>query len=152
MKKVFITFSLLALTFLISGCGCSKKNLKTVTCKMEKEFDEYRIDSTINIEYDEKKEEMLLFEEQSFLTSDIQEVREKFKNVNDDVYKSYGNYYESFIEDNKAYMNIKIDFNKITVDEFLKLDSINSDYISDGKIDYNKIILHYKEFTNYECS
>lgn len=36
MKKVFITFSLLVLTFLISGCGCSKKNNeKKIVCNSE---------------------------------------------------------------------------------------------------------------------
>ena len=48
-------------------------------------------------------------------------------------------------------MNIKIDFDEITTDQFIELDSINESFITDGNVDYTKIIDYYNQFTNYEC-
>lgn len=153
MKKIIIILNFLVLTLFISGCGCSKKEEeKIVVCTLKEEYEKYNLDSTIKIKYESVTNKMILFEESSTLISDDPTIREYFKTTNDNDYSNYRDYYDSFIEDDKATMSIKIDFKNITVDEFLKLDDLNSSYLTDNKIDSNKIIEYYKEFTNYECN
>lgn len=152
MKKIIIVLNLLVLTLFISGCGCSKKEEKTVVCKLKIEDINHETNSNVTIKYDENNGDMISFEEESYLISNEEEIRNEFKTLNDNRYSSYGKYYSSFIKDDKVQMNINIEFNKISVDEFLVLDGYNYGYLTDGKIDYNKIIEYYEDYEGYECN
>lgn len=150
MKKISIVLLTFGL-FFITGCGCSKKELKTIVCERMQQFEKYNVDSTITIEYDANSDNISSFKELSTLTSSDEKIRNYFKEVNDKYYASYGNYYNSFVETDKATMSIEIDFEKITVDEFLNLYEANSTYLTDNQVDYKKIVLYYTEFEGYEC-
>ena len=153
MKKVLIIANLLMLTLFISGCGCSKKEeSKTVVCSLKQEESKYEINSNITIKYDEISNDIISFEEDSYLISDVEEVRNEFKTLNDNHYSTYGKHYSSSIKDDKVQINININFNKVSVDEFLELDEYNYGYLTDDKIDYNKMIEYYEEYEGYECN
>ena len=154
MKKSFIIFSLILMTFMISGCGCSKdkkEDIKTVTCKLNEEENSYRIDSTITIKYDSKENEVFSLEENSILTSENEEIRKNFITINDNVYSNYGKYYSSLMNEENAQMKISLDFSEISVDKFIEFDEFNSDFLTDDKIDFEKMLEYYSEFNNYEC-
>lgn len=120
MKKVFITFSLLALTFLISGCGCSKKNL-TLECSSG--LDEYNEKKYVEAEFEDgflKKqviEIVTVFDDEvianrfyeMYKDSEVYDVsinklevvlKQNVDNFStDDVFK-YDNFYKSMIDKN----------------------------------------------------
>lgn len=154
MKKVFITFSLLVLTFLISGCGCSKKNLKTVTCKMEKSDSNYKIDSTINIEYDANTNTTMKIVEKTNVELDDETNLNATKNINDVNYSVYANMkyanYTSEIVDNRLKIDFDIDLSKVNIEDFIEADVSNQEIVLDGRVDSSLTVNYYID-NGYSC-
>lgn len=144
MKKVFITFSLLVLTFLISGCGCSKKNLKTVTCKMEKEST-YNFTSDYTIKYNEKNEQIIFYEENVAIDSkdesiDLNSLKEYFEKNYAQLNELENFNFSTNVENNILTINISINYEKIDKDKLLEIDQSYGNYIENDIFNYKKFL------------
>ncbi len=156
MKKVFITFSLLALTFLISGCGCSKKNLKTVTCNKNIKFDthDYYVEYIISYNSDDKlidyvRNEKFESDDEELLRSTLEYKNDIYSELNEiDGYTFDGNF-----ENNVLTTKINIDFSNIDEEKLLEVAPTYQTYYNDEKkqFDINNTLNDLKT-NNFECT
>ena len=155
MKKVFITFSLLVLTFLISGCGCSKKNLKTVTCKMEKEFDEYNYSAEIVIIYDTDSNELISIDEKETTMSSDSTFLNNVKKFDESEYSLYfdvnNTSYSISLDNDKLIRKFYVDYSKVNTEKLLEMDSKQGVFFDENnKTNINNALDYYNENGN-EC-
>lgn len=133
MKKISIIALVFSL-FFITGCGCSKKELKTVTCSLNQKYDNYDYEVQMVFEYDDKKIKNYERIENIVLTDETMA----------SSYNGFLEYMERFDEeiDNYDY-DYKIDKEKIETE-------LNVDF---EKVDIEKILGApglYKEFYDYD--
>lgn len=143
MKKIIITMNLILATLLISGCGCSKKELKTVTCRMNKNFENYYYDAKITIVYNDKTKELISIEESENITSDDSLFLDNIKLYEDGQNSAYNDIsnaeYSTTIEDNKLTRKLYINYEKTNMDKLVETDGLQSifyDENSKTNIDY----------------
>lgn len=126
MKKIIITINLILATLLISGCGCSKKELKTVTCSLKR--DDYEVDFIFKgddnkLVYYERNEKILNYD--SSLKENYQSFFDFMKNWDDSI-DEYDFEYE--INDDYILGNLKIDFLKVNAEDVLGAPGLYSKY------------------------
>lgn len=143
MKKVIITINLILATLLISGCGCSKKELKTVTCSMKKDFETYYYDAKITIVYDDKTKEIISIDEIENVTSDDSMLLNNIKLYEDgqnSIYNDISNTkYSTTINDKQLTRNFYVNYEKVNTNKLLENDSMQSIFFDENNktnIDY----------------
>lgn len=157
MKKSFIIFSLILMTFMISGCGCSKdkkEDIKTVTCKLHEIYNNYTVDAEYTINYNSNDDSVIKIVEKADFKSDDSDTLTLIKQINDLDYKNYsdlnGGMYSTSIENDNLNLYLELDFKQINIDDFTSLYSSNQYYVVDGKINLEKCITKFEK-NNFEC-
>ena len=120
MKKISILL-LTGCAFFMTGCGCNKKELKTVTCKLNQKYDDYNYEVQMIFEYDDKKiknyertENIVLIDKtKSSSYNDFLEYMERF----DEEIDNYDYNYE--IGEEKIETELSVDFEKVDIEKIL---------------------------------
>lgn len=150
MKKVLVTLNLLLALFLVSGCGCSKKQ-KIIECSSSKENYEvkllFKADSDNKILYFKKTE--LLSEVDSDSLEKYQNIMNFMKNWDESI-DNYDYNYE--INEESISTTLEIDFSKADYESVLAAPGLYSKYYDYEKniFDLNKAIEVYKSDSDYE--
>lgn len=152
MKKRMLI--LLGVVAVLSMTGCFDKK-KTMKCTRSDKFTNYSYDFEAEIKYYEKSKKMISLKEKGYFYSDDDETLDYTMKINDIDYGKYMDTkfsnYSSYAYDGKATVELSIDFNKVSGDEFKNLyDSNIQFYDEDNKINSDKFIEYYKS-QNYEC-
>lgn len=150
MKKIII-LSIIFCSLFVTGCGCSKKKMKTITCKNSK--DNYEV--TITFETDTENK-IMNFEKKEKITNYDISLKDNYQNFltyMENYDESIDNYeYDYEINDEYISTNLKIDFSKANHDEILGAPGLYAKYYNydENFFDLNKAIDAYKSDSDYE--
>lgn len=152
MKKRILI--LLGVVSVLSLTGCFDKK-KTMKCTRSDKFNNYSYDFEAEMTYYTKSKKMVSLKEKGYFYSDDEETLNYTMKINDLDYDKYigTNFstYSSHALDGKATIELSIDFNKISGDEFKNLYDRNIQfYDEDDKINSDKFIEYFKS-QDYDC-
>ncbi|MDD3241552.1 MAG: DUF1307 domain-containing protein [Bacilli bacterium] len=143
MKKIVCLSVLLLLVFTLTGCEkakvmkCSRTSEISETMKISTEFKITYVNNTV------KKVstiEKLTSKEGTYLEAYKTSVESTYAPYDDIKYYNY----DIEIEDDTLITKVNIDYSKIDLKELIKADTNNSELISEGKIDFKKLVELYK--------
>lgn len=155
MKKSFIIFNLILMTFMISGCGCSKDK-KEVTCKKNIEFDTYNYYAEYIIKYDSNGK-LIDYTRNEKMESDDENLLQHALEYKNYIYSGLneieGYTFEGNIDDKKLLTKLNIDFLNIDTDELLEIGLEYEPYYNEEKKQFNitETLNDLKE-NDFECT
>ena len=154
MKKIIIVLNLVLLSLIVSGCGCSKKEEKTIVCKMSKTFDNYSFEAEYILKYFEDESVKQVIEQATFNSNDS-ETLESIKTLNASEYGNYSELkwskYDANIDGDNLKIYLEINFDKMNMEDFISVYDSNLYYVVDGKINYKKYIEEYEK-DGFDCN
>lgn len=137
MKKLAILVPVLALS--LTGCGTETAKTGTINCALSKNdvVSEYSLESSYVINYTGDYVDNV--ETKETVSSDSEYVLEYFEQTFNDTYsatsKAYGGYtYTVTKEDKKVISDVKIDYNEMDIDQFVKDQPTLKDFVENGKM------------------
>lgn len=135
MKKNKIILVVL-LGLIVTGCSTGDGKVKTMTCT--RTTDQQGTKMSLNYIVTYQGDYVKSVKTVESVTSDDIELLENYKTTIENIYAAYTelDHYDTTvtIEDNTLTSTAEIDYEKIDVDELIKLDSANAQLFEDGKI------------------
>lgn len=128
MKKKVIFFSILILSFMITGCGN-----KTIKCSSISKQAKYSVKTNYEIVY--KSDIVKKVKIKQVINSKEKDILKDFKTQQEEQYGTnqslYGGYsYEVSIKKNKVISNVVIDYKKINMKKFITNNGAMKDYVN----------------------
>ena len=145
MKKkiILITVILIVLLLIIVYF----KTRTTMICTYTNSNDIYYIETKYKVKY--KNDKVLSLYTKEVIMSDDDNMLKEYKSTLDLVYSKYNElkYYNNNmrIEDNKLISETKVNYEKIDIEEFLKVDESNINIVRNKQVSLKKIRKIYKE-------
>lgn len=148
MKKIII-LSIAFCSLFITGCGCNKKEMKTVTCKLNKTYDIYEYSTVVTITYDGETGIVTNVLEEEKIFSGDKQFLQNVKTLDEGIHEIYNDVkhitYENSIDEDSFYKKFEIDYSKVDLNKLLELDYSKSQFVINGNVIYSDIIKSYED-------